>query len=218
MSTLRYEGIIFDLDGTLVDSYDALLHAVNIMLGEEGAAAVDRETLRTYVGEGVERLLERCFAGSIPPSAPARFEAEYEKVCRSKSFLLDEVEQTLRILGSLGVSMGVCTNKPTGFSVAILDALGVASYFEAVVGPDTAGVRKPDGRHVEYVLRAIGTPRDRTLFVGDMPIDVAAARNAAVDVATIATGSSARQALLDSDPDYHLKNFSELLSIVKGDL
>lgn len=113
------------------------------------------------------------------------------------------------------IRMAVCTNKPTGFSLKILQHLGIARHFSAIVGPDLAGSRKPDPRHVLFTLAPTGVPPSDALFVGDMPIDVAAARASGLDAAVIATGSSSEQALREASPDFFLQSFPELIDLVK---
>lgn len=206
--------MIFDLDGTLVDSYEALLHAVNSSLTAHGREPLTVETLRRYVGEGIEPLLERCFDGSVPSGAHDHFVRVYDEVCCDRSRLLEEVAETLGRLDEIGVAMSVCTNKPTSFSRKILEALGAAKYFDAIVGPDLAGAKKPDARHVLHALEATGHPKEKALFVGDMPIDIHAARAAGMNVAAIPTGSADYEPLSASGPDYMLRRFSELFDLV----
>jgi phosphoglycolate phosphatase len=113
------------------------------------------------------------------------------------------------------VAMAVCTNKPTVFSKKILDFLGLSRHFRAIVGPDVAGARKPEARHLTFTLESVDCPREEALFVGDMPLDVRAARNSGIDVAVVATGSSTREQLTAADPDHFLERFSDLLKIVR---
>jgi phosphoglycolate phosphatase len=214
---LRYSAVVFDLDGTLVDSYEALTDAVNHCLSAFDRPALTAEEIRQHVGEGVETLLRRCFGdGSVPAEAGRIFEDRYDAVCCAGSRMLEEVEVTLGQLARRGVRMGVCTNKPTGFSRKILEHLGVAAHFAAIVGPDLAGARKPDAAHVDFVLSSISADPGESLFVGDMPIDVRAARNAGLDVAVIATGSSSPEDLRRETPDFFLDRFSELMELVRS--
>lgn len=213
----RYNTILFDLDGTLVDSYEALTNAINYTRAEHGLDAMPAEEIRGLVGDGLEPLLERVFAPDIvPSSAKSQFEQKYDELCCVQSVMLDDVESTLAALDALGIRMAVCTNKPTPFSTKILEYLGVARFFAAVVGPDRAGARKPDGAHVRAALAAAGGETGRTLFVGDMTIDIAAARNGGLPVAVIATGSSSEEALRAAQPDYFLERFSDLVTIAKN--
>lgn len=212
-----YRGLIFDLDGTLVDSYAALSESINHARDALGYAPLGSEQIRAFVGDGVERLLCRAFATEeVPERAQGLFEDHYDEICSGKSRLLEHVEATLDELAALGIVMSVCTNKPTHFSRKILNALGAGRHFAAVIGPDVALARKPDRRHVESALEPLGLPASEVLFVGDMPVDVSAARNAGIDVAVVATGSATREALNGARPDYFLEAFSDLVDLVSS--
>lgn len=214
---LRYRALLFDLDGTLVDSYAALATAVNHALREYGFNDLTETSIRQHVGDGIEKLLERAFQSvTVPASVIATFEKRYDEVCCGESHILDEVQATLAVLEERGVVMAVCTNKPTGFSTKILAHLGLARFFCAIVGPDTAGARKPDARHVLFTLEATQRAPREALFVGDMPIDIHAARNSGIDVAAVATGSSSPEQLRAAAPDHFLARFSDLVRIVEG--
>ncbi|MBK5259794.1 MAG: HAD-IA family hydrolase [Thermoanaerobaculia bacterium] len=213
--TLPYRSVLFDLDGTLVDSYAALAEAVNFARREHGYDELGENTIRRYVGEGLERLLQRAFTiDDVPKSVRESFERRYDQICCEQSRILDDVEVTLAELSAAGIVMAVCTNKPTAFSRKILDFLKLAPYFRAIVGPDLAGARKPDGQHVLRTLEHARCEADGTLFVGDMPIDVQAARNGGVDVAVVATGSASHEELVRAQPDHMLDRFSDLLRLV----
>jgi phosphoglycolate phosphatase len=212
---LRYRAVLFDLDGTLVDSYTALAEAVNYARRQHGLHELSGVRIREFVGDGLDKLLQRAFEReTVPRSVQDAFETRYDEVCCVESKVLAEVESTLADLQELGVMMGVCTNKPTAFSRKILDFLQLAPYFRAIVGPDLAGARKPDAQHVFHTLEQMQCDTDRALFVGDMPIDVHAARNSGLDVAVVSTGSSSLEQLTAAQPDHVLDRFSDLVKIV----
>ncbi|HEX9984706.1 MAG TPA: HAD-IA family hydrolase [Thermoanaerobaculia bacterium] len=215
--TLRYRAVLFDLDGTLVDSYAALAEAVNYARREHGLVDLSTTRIRDFVGDGLETLLQRAFAGDdVPSTVQKAFEQRYDEICCVESKVLADVEATLQTLSQLGVTMAVCTNKPTYFSRKILDFLGLGRHFRAVVGPDLAGARKPDARHVERTIDEAGCRGATVLFVGDMPIDVRAARNSGIDVAVVASGSATAEELHESGPDHFLERFADLLTIVRS--
>ena len=215
MSELRYRAVLFDLDGTLVDSYAALAEAVNHARRKHTLPDLPTEAIRGLVGDGLEKLLQRAFAvEDVPDSVREAFESRYDEICCAESRILEDVESTLAALGDLGVPMAVCTNKPTGFSRKILEFLGLAARFRAIVGPDLAGARKPDARHVLRTLEEAGCQAEGTLFVGDMPVDIEAARNSGLEVAVLATGSSSYDVLANAGPDHMLARFSDLVPLV----
>ena len=213
---LRYRAVLFDLDGTLVDSYSALADAVNYALGQHGLDQLSMDEIRGYVGEGLERLLDRAFQGDVPATATDAFENRYDEICCEQSRVLADVEATLSALSGLNVAMAVCTNKPTAFSRKILEFLGLASFFRAIVGPDLAGARKPHARHVLHTLEATRCAPEEALFVGDMPIDVEAAHNSGIAAAVVATGSSTSNALKAAGPDHYLDRLADLVEIVRN--
>ena len=215
-ASLRYRAVLFDLDGTLVDSYAALTEAVNHARRGEGLGDLSDARIRTFVGDGVEKLMERAFERTdVSRTLVAAFESRYDEVCCQESKVLADVEATLDRLSALGVAMAVCTNKPTVFSKKILDFLELSRYFRAIVGPDLAGARTPDAQHLLVTLESVECAPEETLFVGDMPIDVRAARNSGIDVAVVATGSSTREQLTEAEPDHFLERFSDLIKIVR---
>lgn len=212
---MKYRFVIFDLDGTLIDSYRALTTAINRTGATLGRDPLTEEQVKGLVGEGVERLLQKTFSlDHVDAALIDRFEREYEAVCCEQSTSLHDVDTTIHELHDAGLRLAVCTNKPTRFSQQILEHLGLARYFEAVVGPDLAGARKPDPRHVLDTLARIDGVAAETLFVGDMPIDIRAARASSVDVAVIATGSASIDELRALDPDIVLHRFADLLGVL----
>ena len=216
MTALRYRAVLFDLDGTLVDSYAALTEAVNHTARVHGLRELTAARIRELVGDGIERLLQRAFERTdISRDLVATFETRYDEVCCGESKVLEDVEATLESLSDLGVEMAVCTNKPTFFSKKILDFLGLSRHLNAVVGPDLAGARKPDAKHLLHTLLSVHCPPSEALFVGDMPVDIRAARNCDMDVAVVATGSASREQLVAAGPDHFLERFADLLDIVK---
>ncbi|HEX8153459.1 MAG TPA: HAD-IA family hydrolase, partial [Thermoanaerobaculia bacterium] len=184
---------------------------------EHGLHELSAVRIRDFVGDGIDTLLQRAFeADAVPRSVHTAFESRYDEICCGESKVLADVEATLAELHSLGVAMAVCTNKPTGFSRKILEFLDLAPYFRAIVGPDVAGARKPEAQHVLRTVEEMRCDTAPALFVGDMPIDVHAARNSGMDVAVVPTGSSSREQLTAARPDHFLERFSDLVRLVRN--
>lgn len=213
--------VVFDLDGTLVDTAPDLTGALNRVLAEEGLAAVDRDQTRRMVGHGARSLIEAALkAAGAPPDQGrvsrlvGRYLAHYQAHIADESRPFDGVRETLEALRDGGVRLGVCTNKAFGLSEHLLDALDLRRYFASVVGGDTLLVRKPDPEHViETVRRAGGDPR-RAIMVGDSGPDFHAARGAGIPVILVSFGYGEVPAAT-FDADALVDHYDEMLPALR---
>lgn len=187
--------VVFDLDGTLIDSAPDLAAAINRMLADEGRRTLSLPEVTGMVGDGAPRLVERAMAatGAVPDAAGVtrlrdRFLAYYQAAPAVETVPYPGVAETLAALGAAGWRFAVCTNKPTGPAELVLRALGLACWFDAVVGPDRALARKPDPAHVRAVLSALGWDDADTIMVGDSAHDVAAGRGAGLGAIAVSYG------------------------------
>lgn len=179
--------VIFDLDGTLIDSAPHLGHALNRLLAERGRPAVTGEMLRSLIGDGPRLLVERGFASTgralsveeVDP-ALARFLDLYAALPADSASVYPGVPQTLARLADAGHPIGLCTNKPHGIARSLLAELGLLPFFGAIVGGDSLPQRKPAPEPLLAVLAALGAPTSAAVMVGDGPNDVAAAHAAGV--------------------------------------
>jgi phosphoglycolate phosphatase len=187
--------IVFDLDGTLVDTAPDLIDMLNIILARHDVTPVAFEHARTMIGAGVKPLLEGALATRqihLAPNALDALYAEYIQLYaahiadRSRPF--PGLEKALDVLAARGCRFAVCTNKLEWLSVRLLDALGLAGRFAAVVGQDTFGVRKPDPEILRRTIARAGGGIDLAVMVGDSTTDVATARNAGVPVVAVDFG------------------------------
>jgi len=189
---MQRDALVFDLDGTLVDSVPDLQAAVNAMLRELGRAALSAAEVRGMVGDGTARLVARALAATgreLPPGpAHDRFLALYEAAPAARTRPYPGVPATLAALRGAGCRLAVCTNKPQRATEAVLDALGLASFFDAVLGGDALPVRKPDPAHVRGALAALGAGPERGAMIGDGENDAAAGRGAGLPVALMTYG------------------------------
>ena len=174
--------VIFDLDGTLVDSAPDIAHALNRLLEERGLEAYDLPTVTSFVGHGAPRLLEQAWAGRGKARAPgaaesdlARFEALYGEAPTARSRLYPGAREALLALRAKGYALGICTNKPEKLTHAVLEQVGIAHLFKAVVGGDTLPERKPSPEPLELCARHLGAELAATAYVGDSEVDAATA-------------------------------------------
>lgn len=215
----QFRAVIFDLDGTLIDSLPDLTAAVNQMLTEEGLAPLPATEVGPMVGDGAGMLVTRAFAarGGLPgPEVGpylARFLAHYEPNATVLTRPWDGVVQALDALKARGLTLAVCTNKPSAATHAILKELGIDDYFAVVIGGDDAPALKPDPAHVNAVLDRLGIGHDQAIFVGDSINDVLAAKGANVRTVVVSFGYS-RVPPHDLGADLVIDHFSELVDAV----
>lgn len=183
--------VIFDLDGTLVDSAPDIQASVNLMLSEEGLAPLDLATVVAFVGNGLPTLVKRVMAHCEISAAEfdrlsARVLAIYNASSSKNTVVYEGVIHTLDALRQRGMSLAVCTNKPEAPARHVLDAMGLGAFFDTVVGGDTLAKSKPDALPL---LTTIGqTPLEEVLFVGDSEVDAETARNAGARFALFTEG------------------------------
>jgi phosphoglycolate phosphatase len=180
--------LVFDLDGTLIDSAPDLHQAVLKVLAEEGRPSITLDELKTMVGDGAPILVKRVFAhvghdaGEKLPHLVARYLAHYESAIAVHTRLYPRVHETLGRLQAAGHRMAVCTNKAHKPSIHVLDALDLSKYFDAVIGGDATPAKKPDPRHVLAVLEKLSARPANAAMIGDGANDLIAARDAGVAV------------------------------------
>lgn len=190
--------IIFDLDGTLVETADDIVAALNVSTAPLGLAPLPVSTVRQMIGAGARRLIQRAcdhaaFAASEAQvdAALGRFLDHYRAHIARHSRPFPGIVPCLDWLRGHGARLGVCTNKLEGDSRNLLAQLGIDHYFGAVLGGDSLPFRKPDGRHVLAVVERLGGEPARALMVGDSETDVGGARNARIPVLAVDWGYTA---------------------------
>jgi phosphoglycolate phosphatase len=175
--------VVFDLDGTLVDSHRDLADSANAMLMELGAEPIPADEITAMVGDGaamlVRRVLKRGGLGAADVrDALERFLARYDERLLATTRPYDGMVETLEALSSQGRRLAVLTNKPHRATLRILEGLALAGLFTDVIGGDTAYGRKPDPAGLLALVANAGVPPANTVFVGDSAVDLATARAA----------------------------------------
>ena len=214
----RYEHLVFDLDGTLVDSRADLAAAVNYVLLSLGLPELLPPTVYGYVGDGARVLIERALGPAQEDRVPAGLAAFMHYY---GAHLLDATRpypgmvEALGVLGARGVTLSVLTNKPVAMSRAILEGLGLADRFLDVVGGDSLPVRKPDPAGVEYLRARTGTALAHMLLVGDSGVDVRTARAAGIAFCGVRWGL-APDSLRAAGAEQIVDCPAELVTLVEG--
>ncbi|MFN7975634.1 MAG: HAD-IA family hydrolase [Acidobacteriota bacterium] len=211
---IRRRALLFDLDGTLIDSYEAIHESLNVALARAGMPPRDAASVRRMVGRGLDVLVAEVMGPERAPEGVRDYREHYGKVCFEKTRLLPGVAPTLERLASDGHAMAICTNKLASFSRALVDHLGVGGFFALVLGPEHVKEPKPDPGMLLLALEKLGADRRDALYVGDMAMDVTVARAAGVEVAVLPTGSSSREELASAGADHLLEVFADLPAVI----
>jgi len=212
---MRLDGVIFDLDGTLIDSIPDVLNAVNRLLIEEERRAISNKQIRTLVGKGAQFMLEGAFkiTGSPIPEIEVsehvqRYLRFYEEFPANDTIIYSCVRDVLDELYSEKIKMGICSNKPSRMVEIVLAELDLLKYFVAKIGGDNFPYPKPDGRHILHVQSLMGVG-NRVVYVGDSMIDKMAADDASIPVVLVNYGYGDGE-MGNSDDEKVIGSFCEL--------
>jgi phosphoglycolate phosphatase len=210
--------VVFDLDGTLIDSAPDMHRAVNLMLADLGCAPLTLPDIRSMVGDGASALIARALAArqcvnADPAKALEDFLAHYEADPTNVTRTFAGVAETLERLRSIGLTLAVCTNKPARLTGMILERLGIDRYFARVLAGDSMPFRKPDPRALMEVIDGFSAAKEATLMVGDSEVDAATAHAACVPFALMTYGYH-RGPIEDISSVATLDHFGELATLL----
>lgn len=214
IASAPFKLVIFDLDGTLIDSYAAIHESLNAVLKNFGREPVSLRECRGLVGRGLDALLESVLDAAEVEEGIELFRESYERTGPELTELLPGANTVTRKLRERDVTLAIVSNKPSDFSEQLLDHLGLGERFELVLGPDQGFAPKPSPEMIEEVLSELEVDAQDALYVGDMAIDVLTARAAGLLVAVLPTGSASRNELEAASPDHLLDRLVDLLDLV----
>lgn len=197
----RLDAIVFDLDGTLVDTAADLHLVLAEVFAEAGLEAAEPPAVRNMIGDGARTLVERALVAAGNPAEPVlvdrlhdRFRSRYAaQPCRA-STVYPGGRELLARLAAAGLRLGLCTNKPQAATLGLLEALNLSACFAAIVGGDVLPVRKPDPGHLVAVLQALAATPASTVMVGDSRNDLLTARGAGTPCVLVSFGYTAEPA------------------------
>lgn len=209
--------LIFDLDGTLVDSKQDLANSVNAARAYMGLPPLDVNVIGAYVGNGAPVLMRRAMGPDASEEEVQKaldyFLSYYRDHMLDHTYLYPGVRAALDQFRDAGVLMAVLTNKPVRFSQGIIDGLGLHDHFFRVYGGNSFEQKKPDPVGVFKLLEESGTPPERAMMVGDSAVDIRTARNAGIRACGVTYGFQPEGFETDP-PDILLDNMEKLVSIV----
>ena len=211
----KLQGLIFDLDGTLVDSAPDLRNALNKVLAAHGRRSVTLDEMKSYTGDGMLPQLQRAFAATGEALGLDEsykifqdYVIHYRQQKADMAQIYPQAVETLQHYKKAGVRLGICTNKQGASTAKLLDELDLAQYFTFVAGGDTFMVHKPNPGHVQGVIDALKVPAEGCIMVGDSSNDVLAAKGAGIPCLVVTHGYGVGLDQLGADG--LIGNFGEL--------
>ncbi|TAN63450.1 HAD family hydrolase [bacterium] len=210
--------LIFDLDGTLIDSSLDIAWCANGTLRAFGYAPKSVEYIKANIGWGVKMLLEKLMPGQSTEAltkAREKFLELYARRLTVDTRLYPGVKDTLVVFAEKGKKMAIATNKPEGLTKRILDELGIGAYFCFVAGGDSFANRKPHPEPLLKITDSLGVALTDVIFVGDSPIDSEAGRNAGIFTVGVPYGYRGGTSIQDAGFDLIIKDFQSLMSIIE---
>lgn len=216
--------ILFDLDGTLVDSVPDLALALNAMLKSLGRESFSVETIRSWVGNGAQTLVKRGLSGSseidenldeaLFEKALAIFLKSYATFLCVETVTYPHVVSTLQSLKTQGFRLALVTNKPFDFIQPLLEGLGMKDMFELCLGGDSLKKKKPDPEPLLYICENLGVSVEDSVIVGDSKNDILAAHSAKMQSIAVTYGYNYGEDISVHSPDYVVDDFAEILSLL----
>lgn len=213
------ELIIFDFDGTLINSIPDLTLAVNKMLAYYNAQPLTIEQVTPFIGNGAKPLVKRALQKAMPDKdlseaflkeAFTVYFSAYKEVTCQDTFMYPGVLETLQFLDEKGYNMVICTNKPYGFIEPILDKLAIKSFFEDWIGEDSLSEKKPSAAPLFHLAKTAGTTIEHCVMVGDSKNDILAAQNSGMQSIGVSYGYNYNENISDYKPTIVVDRFAEL--------
>ena len=219
---MKFKSVTFDLDGTLLDTVADLAEASNRTMLELGLATYSEDEIRSFIGRGINVLVERCLTREQPP-APAflahaieAFKRHYAAVNGEMAAFYPGVLEGLQAWKATGLPMGVVTNKVSDFTLALLKKKGLADTFDVIVAGDTTPHKKPHPEPIHYACRAMGSDAAGNLHIGDSIHDIHAAKSAGSAAYCVPYGYNEGRAVRVEDCDALVGDLLEALAVARA--
>lgn len=219
----RVKLMLFDLDGTLIDSRTDLANSINLMLADLDRPPLDEAVVGGFVGDGVRVLVYRCLTAADPNHTPPNEELHKKGIALMHSHYADEMLKTTCLYPQVAETLAafgdkqkaVVTSKEVRFTKIILDHFDIARYFNAIVGGDTTPARKPDPRPVLEAIRLLGGSASDAVMVGDSENDINAGRRAGAQTCGVTFGFRTAEQLRESAPNVMIDRFDQLIEVYR---
>jgi len=214
MAMKKFSLAIFDLDGTLVDAYPAIIRSFNFTMQKFSYPLQSDAVIRRTVGWGDEHLLKPFVAFKDLRQILSAYRRHHKKSLVKYSRLFSGAKKVLRRLKDKGYKLAIASNRPTQFSWILIRHLGLEEYFDYVLCADKLKFSKPHPQILRQIMRGLSCLPDETVYVGDMAIDAQAGKRARVKSIIVTTGSSKLSEVRREKPYHIIGNITELLTIL----
>ena len=210
--------LLFDLDGTLIDSKTDLANSINLMLADVGRPQLDEAVVGGFVGDGVRVLVRRCLTATDPDHQPPDDELHQRGITLMHQHYADEMLKTTNLYAKVADTLdffkdkrkAVVTSKEVRFTRILLDHFGITDRFDVIVGGDTVNARKPDPAPVREAIRRLGGSAAESVMIGDSENDINAGRGAGTLTCGVTFGFRTAEQLRATDPDVIIDRFDQL--------
>ena len=212
MPEQKIRGVIFDLDGTLIDSYQAIFLSFQYAYENMELPPLSYEETRRVVGLGLTLTFNDLLGKERTPEALRLFRKRYWEVFPEHTRFLPGAKETIFELHRRRIRQAIATNKLGRFSRAIVKHFGVEGFFAAILGDEDVALNKPDPEMLLAAIEKLALPREEVVMVGDSLVDIQAAQNTGIRIFAIPSGSTKREALEQAKPTVILDRLTDLLN------
>ena len=214
MNVNHISGVIFDLDGTLVDSYQAIYLGFQYTYTQMGLTPLSYDEVKNRVGHSLQDIFLELPDEQKVVQAITLFRQKYQEVYRTQTHLLPDAKEVLTKLHSHGIKLSVATNKLGRFSRDILEHLQVGNLFSAIIGEGDVTNNKPNPEMLYLAIKKMGVPNQEAVLIGDSHIDIQAALNAGIRVYAVPSGATGQEELAKAHPTAVLNRLNDLLEYI----
>lgn len=215
---MKKKFFIFDLDGTLINAYPAIISSFNFTMRKLKYRPQKHDIIKKSVGWGDVNLLKPFFSKNDLKKGIVIYRRHHIKSLIKKARLMPYAYRVLSFLARKGIKMAVATNRPTRFTRLVLKHLKIESFFREVLCTDRLKYAKPNPLVLNMLVKHAKLLKSETIYIGDMALDAQAARRAGIDVLVVAAGSSSLAELKNEKPAYIVKDLKAIFKICRQDL
>lgn len=215
---MKYDTILFDLDGTLLNTLDDLTDSVNAVMRKKGCGERTKGEIKEFIGDGARMLMKRALPPGTAEEEILRCLTEFRKIyhenMQNRTMPYEGIPNLLKKLKEMGMKVGVVSNKPDE-ATREMNRFYFGEYIDAAIGDNTDRMKKPEPDNVYEALRQLNAQKDKSIYVGDSDIDVKTAKNSGLDFVGVTWGYRSRKTLEAAGADHIIDEPEQLLAFIE---